>query len=590
MKLSRIYLFLPLLILITAASATELDSLKKLLAVSKSKSQKINAWNKLGQYYARNGQPKQAISTYNHVLKAGSNSPYLLSQTYNEIGNARADLGHNAEAIKFYQKALDFMPDTAFSLRAKVNKNIGAVFLSLGKFAEALKYDNIAETYAIKAKDERTLADLANNKGAALEQLMQFDAAKHNYLKALKFYTENNINDRVCLTYNNLAILAKVQKKPAEAILYYRLAVSYAEKAKNKWLSAAIGNNLGNLLSEMGNYAPADKELQKALLLEKEIDAGELIHETLENLSENEKRRGNYEKALAYLKEGAKAKDQYLNLANTKELARLREEFDAKNRDRKIQLLSQENKIQQLRLHERNLTIISVIAAFVALGVIASLAFSRYRLRQATKIKLATAETRHQIQEEKLRISRELHDNIGAQLTFVNSNIQNLALRQAENDTLQQTKQMLQHTIKELRSTVWLINKQEFALEEFVVKLREYLKPYHGSKPNIDISLQTDQDYALEAFVASNLFRMVQELINNAMKHAEAQEIHIEITGKHRFININVSDDGKGFDLNDKWGGYGLKNLQARAESIKGRLTMHSEAGKGARFNIAFSV
>jgi signal transduction histidine kinase len=570
--------------------ASETDSLKTKIQQANSHTEKTTLLNKLASVYAQQGKGEDAIATYKQVIALAKKNKTLISQTYNEIGNVEADLGKNADALKAYQNGLKFTDENNFPLLAIINKNIGALYLSWKKFDDALKYDNIAEEFAIKANDDRIVADLANNKGAVYEQKLQFDKAQKNYKKALSFYLKENINDRICLTYNNLAILAKVQKQFKLAAQYYELAVRFAAKANNKWLTAAIGNNLGNLLSEMGQYEQSEKELNKALTLEKEINAGELIPETLENIADNEKRRGNFKKAFEYLKLTAEEKSKFINLENTKELTKLQEEFDVANKQKKIELLSKESKIHQLTVSKKNTIILLISGVFIALGLISFLAFSRYKLRQESKIKLANAETKNKIQEEKLRISQELHDNIGAQLSFINGSIQSLAATDYNNQTLQQTQQITQNTIKELRSTVWLINQQEFLLEEFVVKLREYVKPYYGSKPAISIVNQSDKDYILEPIIATNLFRIIQELVNNAIKHSEADELEVNLVATQHNLKVAVKDNGTGYDLSAKSAGYGLKNIQARVNAVKGDYTVDTAIGSGTKIQLNIPI
>ena len=292
----------------TSVFGQKIDSLQKELEKAKSPSLKIKIYNQLAAEFCNSGKPEKAKEYYNAVLKLAAKDNNLQASTYNEIGNAQADLGENEFAFESYQKALTILGDRDLSLQAKINKNTGALFLSWKKLDEALKYYLIAENLAIKAGDKRTVADLANNKGTVYEQQNLFDKAQINYNKALNFYLKNNIYDRIALTYNNLAILNKVQKKYPQSVSFYQKSVDNALKANNKWLSAAIGNNLGNLLSEMNKFAEGNEKLQKALSLEKEIDAKELIQETLENLADNEKRRGNFKLAYQYLKDAAAAK------------------------------------------------------------------------------------------------------------------------------------------------------------------------------------------------------------------------------------------------------------------------------------------
>ena len=114
----------------------------------------------------------------------------------------------------------------------------------------------------------------------------------------------------------------------------------------------------------MNKFAEGNEKLQEALALEKEIDAKELTQETLENLADNEKRRGNYQAAFQYLKDAAAAKSNFINIENTKEVAQLKEQFEAEKKEKKIELLNKESKIQHLTLSRKNQTINIIIAIF----------------------------------------------------------------------------------------------------------------------------------------------------------------------------------------------------------------------------------
>lgn len=591
MKQRLLICFLLILTINNASAYTQpVDSLKTLFSNAKTTEEKTTLLNKLAAVYTQQGKGKDALATYSRIIILAKKNYRLIAQTYNEIGNVEADLGNNTRALKAYQTGLNSVLDKDFSLIAKINKNIGALYLSWHKYDDALKYDHIAESFAVKAKDTRTIADLANNKGAAFEQKNEFDKAQKSYQKALNFYLKEKINDRICLTYNNLAILAKVQKSYVTAADNYKLAIAYASKTGNRWLTAAIGNNLGSLLSDMEVFDKSDDELQKALKIEKEIKAGELIYQTYENLAINEKRRGDFKKAYEYMLLNADTKDKYINVAATNELARLQEEFDTATQQKKIELLNKEREIQQLTLGKKNATIIMIISVFIVVGLISGLVFSRYKTKQNGKIKLATVETKNKVQEEKLRISRELHDNVGAQLSFINSSISNLSDRNIDNEELQEIHQITKNTIRELRSTVWLINKQTFKLDEFVIKLREYVKPFHTGKPNITVKDELVENLLLEPLMANNLFRIIQEALNNCIKHAEATQLTICISGFKNTLTLKIQDNGKGFDMTGKADGHGLQNICCRVENLSGTCKFTAKPNQGTLIEIVIPI
>ena len=579
-----------LVILYTSTQAQSTDSLQAIINSSSNASVKVKNYKKLASTLAANGKGKEAILVYNKTLELEKNKPDSTAAIYNEIGNVQSDLGENLNALQSYQQALGSLKDNNIALQAKINKNIGALYLSWKKLNLALQYYNAAEKLAVEAGDKRTVADLSNNKGTVYEQQNKFTLAFEAYTSAQNFYLQQKINDRICLTYNNLAILSKVTKNLNKSAAYYKKSVEYAALANNKWLTAAIGNNLGNLLSEMGSYAESSRYLNNALKLEQEIEARELIPETYENLAKNAHRQGSYQLAYNYHIKFSEAQNQFINLENTKEVSKLEQQFEAVSKKKRIELLNKEYKIQQLTLTQRNTTLSIIIFLFMAVATIVFLAFSKYRLKQNSQMQLIKIQSNSKLQEEKLRISRELHDNIGSQLGFINNAIQHIYNKNSSDSDVLEIQTVTQNTIRELRSTVWLINQQQFTLDEFIIKLREYVKPYRTGITLITIDQLGEHDCILEPAIATNLFRIMQEAINNAIKYADSKHITVHFSYSLNILLMQIADDGKGYDTLLKQQGYGLKNMQARVSNIQGTCTIKSTKNEGTQIFVSIPV
>jgi two-component system NarL family sensor kinase len=559
----------------------KLDSLEIKIKNAKNPNETIKIYEKYGLEYSNSGKFDKSIFCFNEVIKLAIkvNNSDIKASAYNEIGNAYADLGNNLEALKNYQNCLKNINESDFSLNARVHKNIGALFLSWKKFDQALNYYNQAQIFADKAGDKITAADCLNNKGTVYEQQHKFDAANKVYNTALQVYISQNKNDRICLTYNNLAILNKVQGKSTAATQFYQKAIEFAKKAQNKWITAALTNNYGNLLSETGNFNQSEKELLDALKLSKEIGAKQLIYESLENLSLNAEREKDFKKAYQYHQQFYTANKDFINIENTQEVSRLQEQFEAVSKQKKIEGLNKQNTIQQLSIANKNKTIFIIMGVFIVMGIISFLLFNRNKLSQAAKI-----------QDEKLRISRELHDNIGSQLTFISNSIESFETENGLNGKLQEAHKITKNTIQELRRTVWLINQSEFSLEEFVIKLRDYVKPLETGKPIIIIHADNPEDCIFKPIMATNLFRIIQECVNNSLKYAHASLLEITFKCEVNKLHLIIADNGKGFDPKIVSDGYGLKNIKARVEILKGIYTLETEAKKGTKINIFINI
>lgn len=560
----------------------------------------LNSYFKLGVKQAEDGRFLEAISSFNKfiALKKKSGSKDLIASAFNEIGNAYGDLGDNLQAFNAYQKALSISGRQNYSLKARINKNIGAVFLSWKKLDQALDYYNIAQSFAVKSGDSITVADCLNNKGTVYEQQFNYNKAFEAYQQALKIYHQTNLAPRLALTYNNLAVLSKVTKSYDKAANFYKNSISYAKESNNLWLTAAISTNLGNLLSEQGKLTEAEIHLNRALTISKQIDAKELIYETLENLASNASRKKDFEKAYTYHTRFTEAQNKFMSVENTRELTRLQAELTAKYESEKKEKALAKTRSQyfksKLEISRKNTLLGYAVLALVLIAsstILISLNFrvkqQKIALKNELDLKLASAEARNQLQEEKLRISRELHDNIGSQLTFINSSIQHLGM---DSHALTETQKITQNTIAELRRTVWLINKQEVELDEFVVKLRDYIRPYQTNNPAMEILVINQGNCTLNSLAATNLFRIIQESVNNALKYSKATKLDIEVNCENSRVNLLVKDNGVGFTPSSDGEGYGLKNIKARTEALNGSCQFNSELGGGTTVSVNIPV
>ncbi|WP_192825157.1 tetratricopeptide repeat-containing sensor histidine kinase [Rufibacter sp. LB8] len=560
---------------------------------------KIEAYQQLGTRHANEGQFEKAITTYSSLISLYkiSRQPEKIPAAYNEIGNAYSDLGNNEAAFTTYQKALKLCPSQDLSLKAKIHKNIGAVFLSWKNLNQALHYYNLAEELAKAAQDTITTADILNNKGTVYEQQQKHHEAFFVYNQALDLYKKADLAPRIALTYNNLAILSKVTKDLKSAAAYYKQSVKYADQSGNAWLTAAISTNLGNLLSEMGNTAESEVYLNKALQISRSIKANELIYETLENLATNAARQKDYQKAFAFHQQFALARNEFINEENTKEVTRLQTVYEATKKEKDLANSKSAYLQSQMQLTRKNNLLVYAglgLAAIISLAIFLYV-HARNRQRQMRaenefNLQLADAQARNKLQEEKLRISRELHDNIGSQLTYITSSIQNLNSTQPDLSLLPETQKIAQNTMSELRRTVWFINKQEVGLDEFAMKVQDYFKPLQALHATTLLQVAFEGDATMPSMTATNVFRIIQEGVNNALKYAQASRIEVTMQGNGNQLALQISDNGVGFNLFVDRDGYGLKNMNARSSEVNGTCSIQTVEGQGTKISVTVPV
>jgi signal transduction histidine kinase/ligand-binding sensor domain-containing protein len=215
------------------------------------------------------------------------------------------------------------------------------------------------------------------------------------------------------------------------------------------------------------------------------------------------------------------------------------------------------------------------------------------RVRQLKKQQAAQISVMVATQEqERKRISRDLHDDVGTKLSalkmFVSSLREKAAMANEKElaSLAASSEQFIQEVISDVRSL--LLNLSPSVLEEFgfvtavevlFSKLNETGHVYF-TLAVFEMDRRVQQDYELA------LYRITQELIHNVLKHAEAKHVSLQVGRRNGKIILMIEDDGKGFEMNTRRGGYGLQNIAARAELMQGLMTVDSKPGKGTSVSI----
>ncbi|HEX7366928.1 MAG TPA: sensor histidine kinase [Pelobium sp.] len=523
-----------------------------------------------------------------------------MANQLNNIGVQNWKLNKNLEAVKYFQKTLNIYDELGEATEAKkLNTyiNMGLVFEDLKNHDQAIKYFTKVIPLAKKYQLPKSLRDAYNDLGNVYLNTKQYQKALLYYKLSLPLALQSDQAQARGISYGNIATALINLKRYNEAEKNIKLSDKEYNSIGNKEGLASNLVNYAQLLAETKKLNEADLVLKKAMEIAKQHNFTDIKQSIFESMAEVSKLKGEFTDA--YMKQDSAYQLQSKNYSaeSNKQIANLEVKYRTAEKEREILRNRTQLLLAGAKIEKRNywLVIASISVLVLAFGtflIYRNSVLKQQKLREEAvyKVSIAQEQTKNKIQEEKLRISRELHDNIGAQLSFINGAIQSLAALDGENHQLQQTQKVTQNTIKELRSTVWLINQQQFGLEEFTIKLREYLKPYYGSKPQIDIENLNDKDYLLEPVVATNLFRIIQELVNNAVKYAQANILEVKIAAEQSTLSVCVKDDGIGYDIDSKAEGYGLKNIQSRAEIINATYKVETALGKGTKIYLSIPI
>ena len=509
----------------------------------------LSSLNK-GNLFLMKGETKLAMKIYSEALFEAQKNDLKYEEAIlcKNIGVLFFNQNKTQEALSQYQRALKiFLKINNVKEIANTYTNIGNVYYNEYDSKNALLNYNKAMKLTIQIKDSVNLAKLCNNIGSVYIDDEHDTIKGLSYLlKSLDLKTKLNEKNDLIFAYENLATVYIGLKK-------FDLAEDYLKKANDMALKS--GNK---------------EELKE-------------IYENYSLLYEGKK---DYKKANEYYRMYAKVKDTLLNIENLKAVEEIKTKYQTAEKEKIILQKEIENKKKT-----NWLILFSVLTiASILLGY---LFYHQQKLKnkqQEQEFQLKTAiaqiETQNQLQEQRLAISRDLHDNIGAQLTFVISSVDNLKYGNQISDSrvvsqLTKISDFTKSTIIELRDTIWAMNNNEFSFEDLRSRIFNFIEKAKSAKEDIVFKFNVDEslkEMKFSSIIGINLYRTMQEAVNNAVKYSEATQIDVNVLKKDNQANIEIKDNGKGFDLETVDFGNGLHNMKKRIEEIGGKITISSDS------------
>ncbi len=510
------------------------------------------------------------------------------------------------------------------------NQILAGVYEQSGNYGLAMKTNLKALRIGQKINNDMLIANTYNDLGLIMNEKRNYSTAKSYYLKALYYRKKSKDTYGMQSSYTNLGILYKNLRKYDSAFYFQKQSLQLARALKSTYAIAFVYNDLGGIHLAMRNLDSAEYYFQESVKLRKEIGEkwelgftynflGELyrlrddkgksieylkvaislgeqsgnikqIYESFELLSLTFAKFKQYDSAFYYNQKFEQLKDSVIARRNNLAAEMLIADYEFEKKQQEIKLLRNQTEMQALHIDtQRNwlwiagLGLLSLIGFIVLFVRNRQLRLMKLQLESQQKEEALRQEAQQKIQEDRQRISRELHDNIGANLTVFKELISDIE----RPDEASEIKQLTEETIQELRKSVWLLNHEESTFEEWVIRLREYFK--HIRKVRIQTFSPDFSNPIIHARVLTELFRVIQEGVNNALKHASCTEILITIKNENQQLKIAIEDNGIGITESDL-PGFGLINMKERMNSISGEIVYQQSEGKGTSVLISIPL
>ena len=560
----------------------------------------------------------------------------LIAQVYSDLGAVYFRKGEIASSKQSYLNAYSIRKRrNDYAGMAKVNANLANIYNKEGQKKLALKSYLETIDYFEKTNKLDFVATTKANIGLLFNDMKNYPKAMKYTKEAIDYQEKNNIESGLCTSYLTLGNVYLRLKDTVNAVLYYNKSLKSSRKVGNNIALSSALNNIGSIKSQQKKSKEANVYFDKSKTIRDSLNIVKDESSLSLSLAKEAIMYSRFKEAKILL---LKLKKQYETTPNNKENLFLTYKFlihtyaylnlpdsvnfynneSSKLQDQLIEttVLKQTNELEtkyqtakkeklllqkEIEAKKKNATILilSLLAVFV--GLIGFLIYRQQKLKnkqqeQEFELKSAIAqiETQNKLHEQRLSISRDLHDNIGAQLTFVISSIDNLKYgnqitESRINNQLTKISDFTKSTIIELRDTIWAMNTSEFTIEDLHSRILNFIEKAKSAKAEINFKFQIDpemRDVKFSSVIGINLYRTIQEAVNNAIKYSEANNITVEVKSVGDQIEIVIQDNGKGFDLDVVDFGNGLHNMKKRIEEVKGTCNIQSKPNDGTTISL----
>jgi signal transduction histidine kinase len=623
---------------ISQAQTKIIDSLKKVISSEKDPNKKLSAVFFLCEQ--RQSLPDDTLAYYANLAKQ------MALKTAEKNNIILADFYISSSLVKREQfdSALNIADRNLVHLSYSNNKDVylkfsiqkGQIFIKSERYREALGLFYKLLNEAERMHDELIQANITTNIGWVNLEMGQYKEALKWFYNALAFEKSPELSDYLGVIYSNMAATYNELGQNDSATAYIKKSIA-ANRKSGKNLSF-LANALAieaDIFIDTKRRSLAEAPLNEALKIREQIGepfyiVSDMMQLALFYASNNEANKG-----IALCKQGIAMANQfgisaklpilydalaknylaagmYKDYSTTlNKIISLKDSLYQKNSAEalaeikgKYDLQKKENTIiqQKLDLAKKNDLFYGSLALTAFTLAVAFIILRNYRRKQKLKMwnmlekekQSATEAVIKAEENERKRISADLHDNLGVYAASIASNIDHILTNHKASDNLfifEELRNNSQEIVSQLNDTIWALKKDALSLTAISDRLKLFILRIESSYSNvkIDVIERITEDDLLSPSQAFHLFQIMKEGINNALKHSGCKQIFVTIeSNAGSQWKVNIEDDGGGINYEEKntSGGNGLENMRSRSEESGWKIQWQSDQPGGTNVMI----
>lgn len=560
-----------------------------------------DAYTRIGIAYDVSGKYDSSIYYYEKALPIYNELNNLKGRgsALNNLGLIYWNLADYDKALVYFFDALkDFETIKNDKYRANALNNIGLIYDDTKNFKQALVYHYKAREVYEKMNDSYLKGAVYNNLGNTYSNLSINDSAAFYYRKAIDMQILAKDDYGLSIAYSGYATLLQITKKYDEALEYHFKSLELKNKLNEVSGQSIILVNLSDIYRTKNLPALELEYLNKAKAIAEKNNLNKDLISIYQRLSEYYE-KSNLALSLDYFKKYNQVKDSVFNETSNRQITELNTKYETGKKELKL-------KEQDLVIARKNLLIWGIAGSIALLLLAGFFIYKRYRFRQEQKLQeevmkqqdLATRAIIAAEENERKRIAADLHDGVGQLMSAAKMNLSVFESELAFDDNQQRKNfenviTLVDDCCREIRSVSHQMMPNALLKNGLANAVKEFLDKIDNRV--LKVSLHTEGlNERIDSNTETVLYRVIQECVNNVIKHAGASMMDISLIKDKDGISVTIEDNGKGFDKSVKSDsdGLGLKNISSRINYLKGTVDFDTSPGKGTlvAIHIPFQV
>ena len=598
---------------------------------------KVNFWYSQQNYYAQINQ--DSVLHYALMIeKAAINLP-VEYQAMAVMGKARFYVGKKVKlSAKLYEQSLTMLANSkADSLIGRAYNGLGVCYIKTSDFSNALQNYFKALRIFEKINDSKGVGGVLANIGEMYQLKNDLPTAKRYILRSME---TNKASNNIVSYLNAAQTLANIYGMNSQfdsAFAIDKIGIIAADSLNSSHIKSTFYNNMGNcymysnrpdsafyyfnkclLLDSannnlnfmvdnyltLGGLALQQKQLSQAkdffhrtIILSDSIHENQAKYQAWQQLAIIYRQENNLINAITAKDSATAVKDRIINENSENKIAELQELYETEKKEQTIAL-------QQSKLSKQQILLAGSAVSLALILFSGWLMYRRYTLKKEKEMQESLLQQREKAtldilqaeEKERRRIAAELHDGVGQVMVAAWMNLQALESQMSAFDLPQQqllakATSMVGEGCKEVREVSHSMMPNALLSKGLISAIRNFTQQIDIKV--IDINLHTEGlDEPIDEVVESILYRVIQESVNNTIRHANANQLDISLHKTPEGISLLIEDNGKGFDTsflmdtNRKFGGLGLQNIKSRIAFLKGSVHWDSSPGNGTVVSI----